>query len=119
MAIVQTVSESLFHDAFHRMGRAKQFSYGARSALFEYYEEMSEDMGEPVELDVIAICCDWSEYTVEEAVEAYPQIAEDVEENPTYEDVLDWLNEQTTAILVTRHDPKTGENSPSFLVQNF
>lgn len=54
----QTINKSDFRDAFHRMGRDKQFSYDALGALFDYYEEIDEEM----ELDVIAICCDWCEY---------------------------------------------------------
>ena len=40
-------------------------------ALFEYYEECEEGSGTAIELDPIAICCDWTEYTYAEAVSAY------------------------------------------------
>jgi hypothetical protein len=56
-----TVTESRFHEAFHNAGRADQFSRAARSALFEYLEEI-ESGGEEMELDVVAICCDFSEH---------------------------------------------------------
>lgn len=58
----QTITESLFHEAFHHARRADQFSYGARSALFEYLTEIEDGSGEEIELDVVAICCDWSEH---------------------------------------------------------
>lgn len=57
----QTITESGFHQAFHNAGRADQFSRAARSALFEYLEEC-EAGGEEMELDVVAICCDFSEH---------------------------------------------------------
>jgi hypothetical protein len=57
----QTLTESGFHQAFHNAGRADQFSRAARSALFEYLEEC-EAGGEEIELDVIGICCDFSEH---------------------------------------------------------
>ena len=59
MAIIQSItSHGQFADAFMRMGRGKQFTAEALGALFDYYD----DIGEDVELDPIAICCDWSEY---------------------------------------------------------
>jgi len=59
--IVTTVTSNDFHDAFNAM-RPDQFSYEALNAMFDFFEEYSEDTGEPFELDVIAICCDWAEY---------------------------------------------------------
>lgn len=54
------------------MGRAKQFSYDGREALYDYLWEVSEDTGQDVELDVIATCCEFVEYpTREEAKEQY------------------------------------------------
>ena len=59
--IVTNVTLNAFHDAFNAM-RPNQFSYDALTAMFDYFEELSEDIGEPLELDVIAICCDWVEF---------------------------------------------------------
>jgi hypothetical protein len=42
--------------------RPDQFSYDALRALFDWYEQLEEATGEQIELDVIAICCDWTEY---------------------------------------------------------
>jgi hypothetical protein len=58
----QTITESGFHQAFHNAGRADQFSRAARSALFEYLEDIEAGCGEEIELDVIGICCDFSEH---------------------------------------------------------
>lgn len=60
--IYQAINESYFIDRFREMGRADQFSYAGKIALFNYLEQLSEDIGEPIELDVIALCCDYSEY---------------------------------------------------------
>ena len=57
----QTVTKTMFIDAFVRCGRKDQFSYDALCALFDYYEDLEEDTGEEIELDPIAICCEWSE----------------------------------------------------------
>jgi len=57
----QTVNIHQFRDAF-QVQRPSQFSHSALSALFDYLEELERDTGDEIELDVIALCCDWSEY---------------------------------------------------------
>ena len=69
--IISNVSTYDFHNAFNAM-RPDDFSYDALEALYTYLDDLSDDIGEPLELDVIAICCDFAEYTtVAEALEAY------------------------------------------------
>jgi hypothetical protein len=59
----QTIrSAGHMRDEFQRYGRADQFSYQAYDVLFDWYWDLGEDMGTPVEFDVIGICCDWGEY---------------------------------------------------------
>lgn len=68
--IVTTVSTAgEFINEFVAHGRQDQFSSDALRALFDFYEELSDDMGEDIPLDVIAICCDWGEYAEEELEE--------------------------------------------------
>jgi hypothetical protein len=68
----KTVTESMFHAAFKDMDREDNFSYDARAALFEYLEQYEEDTGEMLELDVIALCCEYTEYeNIAEYNEAY------------------------------------------------
>lgn len=62
------VTSAMFADAFRRMGREDQFSREALEALFNYLEEYEQDTGEDLELDVIGLCCDFTEY--ESAVKA-------------------------------------------------
>ena len=66
MAIKQTVTESDFRNAFRSI-RPDNFSYEGLTALYEYLNELSEDLGEDIELDVIALCCDYTEYSEDEA----------------------------------------------------
>jgi hypothetical protein len=58
-----------FIDAFRRTGRGNQFSDDALRALFEYLEDLEEDTGEPIELDVIGLCCDYQEADVDDIIE--------------------------------------------------
>ena len=60
--MINTINKYEFSDAFHKMGRGKQFSYEGLDALFDYLEMLEEDIGEPIELDVISLCCEYSEY---------------------------------------------------------
>ena len=55
------INEYEFRDMFRAI-RPDNFSYSGLGALFGYLEELSEDIGEDIEMDVIAICCDYSEY---------------------------------------------------------
>ena len=50
-----------FERAFKNFER-DNFSYDGLKALFEYLEEYEEGTGEEIELDVIALCCDYTEY---------------------------------------------------------
>jgi hypothetical protein len=60
--MINTINKYEFRDAFHKMGRGDQFSYEGLIALFDYLEMLEDDIGEPIELDVIAICCEYTEY---------------------------------------------------------
>lgn len=65
----QTISQYDFMDAFRKMDR-DYYSYEGYQALFDWYEELDPDM----ELDVIAICCDWTEYEPDELENDYSNI---------------------------------------------
>jgi hypothetical protein len=60
-AMITTVNLYDFREAF-RIYHANNFSYDGLAALFGYLEDLEEDTGEPMELDVIALCCDYTEY---------------------------------------------------------
>ena len=57
----QSVNMYAFERAFKNFER-DNFSYDGLKALFEYLEDYEEDTGEEVELDVIALCCEYMEY---------------------------------------------------------
>ena len=67
----QTVNLQDFRDAFYKMGRKDNFSYEGLEILFNYIEEMEQDIGEETELDVIALCCDYAESTIDELIRDY------------------------------------------------
>ena len=72
MAIVQSINNvSQFREAFRLAGRMDQFSYEGLEVLFDYLEELSEDTGETIELDPVALCCDYYESSIEELIDNY------------------------------------------------
>ena len=56
----ESVNFSRFCDAFQM--RKENFSYEGKQALFDYLEQLEEDTGEEIELDVISLCCEYTEY---------------------------------------------------------
>jgi len=91
----QTINESEFRSAFHSCGRGEQFSYEGLTILFEGLEQYEVDNAEPFELDVIALCCDFSELTEEEIQRQYG-IEHDIEdESDLAKAVESYLNDNT------------------------
>ena len=69
-----TVSQTDFVDAFTKM-RPSNFSYEGLIALYDYLENFEEDTDKEIELDVIAFCCDYSEWdNLEEYKKSYSSI---------------------------------------------
>lgn len=96
VAIVQTASFYDFRNAFERMNRANQFSRDGLAGLFEHLEQLSEDIGQDVELDVIAICCDYNEDSFLDVARNYDIDLSDCEDDDEIrETVLDYLNDHT------------------------
>lgn len=56
-----TVTFSDFCDAFYAMDRNDNFSYEGKRALFDYIEQYEQDCGVELELDVVALCCEYNE----------------------------------------------------------
>lgn len=66
----RTINEWEFRDAFINMDR-DYYSYEGYKVLFDYYTRLEDDCGEEMELDVIAICCDCTEYEPEDMINDY------------------------------------------------
>lgn len=101
-----------FRDEFRQAGREDQFSYEALGLLFEYFEDCDPDM----ELDVVAICCDYSEDTPEAIARNYSIDLSHLDpEDSDYEDqctdaVREYLCENTAYV---------GDTSSGFVYANF
>lgn len=54
------------------LSRPQNFSRFGLVALYDWLTDLEEDTGEKMELDVIAICCDFAEYdSLEDMQQAY------------------------------------------------
>lgn len=94
----QTVDSSLFRSAFQDYNRFDQFGGAALDVLFDYLEEVNPDL----ELDVIALCCDYSADTAEDIASNYDIDLSDCEDDEAKQEaVLDYLNENTSVCGVT------------------
>ena len=100
MAIVQSINNvSQFREAFRLAGRSDQFSYEGLEVLFDYLENLSEDTGESIELDVVGLCCDYYESSIEELVDNYGiDVSEVDEDDPEsiVEVVREYLEDNTS-----------------------
>lgn len=109
MAIVKTVNLHDFREAFRDYGRTENFSYDGFKVLFNHLEDLSDDIGEPMELDVISLCCGYSENTPEGIAEYYdielPEregwMDDDDYSEAVKDAVLDYLNDNTSVCGVT------------------
>ena len=105
----QTINFSQFCDAFSEE-RKDQFTYNGKKALFEYLELLEEETGEEIELDIIALCCDYSEYKTalecakdynyQEVVDLEPLGSVDLLEVAELEEkqALEWVENKTQVI---------------------
>ena len=93
----QTINVHGFRDAFKSMGRGDQFTYDGLGMLFDHFEEWEPD----AELDVIAICCGYSEDSPEYIADQYDVDVGGMDEEQTLDAVLEYLGNNTQVIGVT------------------
>lgn len=90
--MIQEITFNNFCDAFPESYQ-KNFTYEGKKALFEYLESYEEDTGGKIELDIVALCCDYNEY----------------------KDLDEYLNEYNTDIEKPILEEFIEENKPEFL----
>lgn len=100
--MIDTITEYQFTDWFMKH-RPDNFSYEGTKALFDYLEDLEDSIGEKIEFDPIAFCCEYSEYdNIEECLKEYDNL-----EIKTIDD----LRDHTQVIEV--------EDSKAIIIQNF
>ena len=59
---ITIVTQDDFIRAFDDMDRSDNFTIEGRKALFDWIEQMDEDCDHETTLDVISLCCEFTEY---------------------------------------------------------
>ena len=67
----QTICIHDFRNAFYKMGRKDNFSYEGLEILFDYLEEFEMTTGVDLELDVISLCGEFAEATIDDLIYEY------------------------------------------------
>lgn len=69
------------------------WTHAEAKAIVEYYEELESDLDQEIELDAVAIRCEWRAVTIDQVIADYDNCPdEDVVE------ILDWLSERTIVL---------------------
>jgi hypothetical protein len=98
--MIQTINERQFVQAFHDHDRGHQFTPEALGYIFDYFEQRERDSEIHYTLDVIALCCEISELSVEEVVRDYilDQNEEYIADDWSMDDVKHYLYNVTEFI---------------------
>ena len=100
----QSITRFDFVDWFRGSDNYKNhFSYDGLNSLFDYFEELEEQMENEMDFDPIAICCEFSEY------ENFEEIKENY--NSTDIQTMDDLRDHTSVIEI--------ENTDRLIIQDF
>lgn len=81
MGIIKTVFFADFLASFKGAGREDSFSYEGKCILFDYLENLSEVIEKPIELDIIALCCEYEELSIADLIETYPDVEVDIKDS--------------------------------------
>lgn len=104
MPVTRLHSASELYKEFCKHGRQSNFSADAIDWLWAYLEQLEDDIGTPIEIDVIGLCCDYSEEDYESIASSYnidlPERDGDEEDHAeaVREAIIDYLRENTVVL---------------------
>ena len=110
MALTQTVNSSDLYRMACKIGRGDNFGCEGWKAIGDYLEELSDSTDRDVEIDIIAICCEYS--MAESADDAYMQYDhlhgvdlpkeeawEELTEEEKLETIEEFLQDRTSVVV--------------------
>ena len=106
-----TVCRYTFEQAFKQADRFEQFGYDGLSIMFDYVAEYEASTGLEVELDVIAICCEYTHDIFSDIADSYSIDLKDCEDDDDKMKVVREYLEENTQLC--------GETSNSFVYLQF
>ena len=95
-----TISKNEFVQMFNDYNRADSFTVAGREALYDWLEMLEDDTGTEQEVDIIALCCEFSEY----------ENLEELQQNYTNIENMQDLEDNTIVIMI---------DDESFIIQDF
>lgn len=98
------VTFNTFCDSFSGE-RKDTFSYNGKKALFDYLEQLEEAIGEEIELDIVAICCEYTEYS------SLAELQKDYSDIESFDDL-----EYNTTVIYTKG---YSDIDAPFIIQNY
>ena len=90
------VAEDNFRNTFLTSDYKNNFSYDGLTALYDYLEELEDELCESIEFDLVAIAGEYSELTIDELRDNYF-----IDKNI---DVIEYLQEHTQVIEIEDSD---------------
>ena len=101
--MMYTVTEDNFRNTFLMSDYKNNFSYDGLTALYDYFSELEDDIGQTIEFDLGGIAGEYSELTIDELRDNYF-----IDKNI---DVIEYLQERTQVIEI--------ENSDRVIIQDY
>ena len=90
----QTLTKDMFRFQMNQV-RPDNFSYEGQGVLFDYLEMCEEGTDSEIEFDPIAICCDFSQCSLEEFKQSYPVVEGiQIDEGLTLKDAIAYYIEK-------------------------
>ena len=106
MALIETINASDLYNMACRMDRGNNFGYDGWLAIGDYLEQLSDDLGENIEVDIVGICCDysmsedvsdwWKEYGVYSDIDSDEW--EEMDEEEKLEAIENYLQKNTSVV---------------------
>ena len=112
----QSITFSAFCDAFHAHGRYDSFGYEGLRVIFDYFESYEEETGADIELDVIAICCD---YNLEHYTDIASNYSIDLSHLEAEDDDYDEQCEEAVMEYLNKHTMVLGQCKDGIVYQCF
>ena len=93
--IVKTFNEDDFINEFKAYNRQDNFSLEGLRILFESLEQVASDCEINMEMDVIALCCEYDEDSIVNIINLYDIDVTDCDDDEKIETVQDYLQSNT------------------------
>ena len=110
MALIEKINPSNLYHMATRMNRGNNFGYNGWRAIGEYLESLSDDLGEDLEVDIVAICCEYA--MAESADDAFMQFShehgidlptmeewQELDEEEKLETIEEFLQNESSVII--------------------